>query len=685
MLGAEQREGTARAKGKNLHGRSQELQSSLIRFGITLTAILYLLVSNWLGDLSGDLAHYTWTSAIFVIIFLLLFLSVLIRRVWPARVYIALVVDIAATTAFHLIDGQAISAFSLLYVLAVVSYGARYGRRHLLYALAGSVVAYTSVAIANNLVATQPAETAYFLIFLLVLPVYQYIVITGRIAAEQSSKVKSQFLSTMTHELRTPLSGVIGMSRLLETSRLDREQRDYVRAIRSASDDLMLLIGDILDFSKLEAKKLVVEKADFNIRTCVEQVCKSLSARAAEKGLELVCRIADGVPEILNSDELRVRQVLYNLIGNAIKFTETGEVEVKVRRAVNRDRAAQMLQFDVRDTGCGIAEDQQQRIFEGFWQADVSPTRSAGGTGLGTTVARKLCRALGGDVCVTSAVGVGSIFSALIPIDRNVDLPHVSAERAFANHRFLLLERNPCARAAVSDTLTSFGAEVVYESTSEPGRGIDAILVGDSHTDPEHLNSAVARISQARGGGLPVLVLGYANRSYRPDLKCWDLVQKPCAESELSEALSGLLRGGRTQKPEVTSPEAPTARARARGLVAEDNPINAKVVKALLSKSGHEVILVDNGVAARAALSQRHFDLALLDVRMPGMTGIEVTRCLRTGQAKSGRHLPIVALTASATLDVRDACLSAGMDDFLMKPVDPDRLDRLVGQFASVL
>lgn len=669
------------------HWNNQDFQSASVRLAISLYAVVLILLSHQFGKLSGSLSSYLYALAFLLPTFLGLFISTIVRPQWPARRIISIGVDVSGITLCSYLADQAISAYCLLYIWIVVSYGARYGKKHLFYAAAGSAIAYTLLATTRGFFISQPAETSSFLACLIVFPFYQYRIISARIAAEQQERLKSQFLSTMTHELRTPLSGVIGMSRLLCSTRLNEEQADYVQAIRSSADDLMLLIGDILDLSKIDADKLPIRNTLFDLRECVFSVCSSLSSRAADKALELICHIDNDVMQFFRSDEMRLKQILYNLIGNAIKFTDAGEVEVHVHRSPVLDGRRPVVSFDVRDTGIGIPTELHDKIFEVFWQDDTSPTRKHGGTGLGTTIARRLARALGGDVILDSWPAKGSVFTLQVPVDAAaVDAPP-GTRIDLTGRRVGVVEGNAQVRAIVQEILQSSNAQVVTAGDMRKDLNIDAIIVGDDFNKEDMLPSALSWIGNQWKGTVLTILLGYSNRVYDPGLPRTKVLRKPFLSEHLLEALSEL-----DEKAPASGSEgvrrslgrSGKSRSRARVLVAEDEPINAKVVRALLSKSGHNVLVVDNGIAALEMLSTNDFDLALLDVRMPGMTGIEVAKEVRARETNAGRHLAIVALTASALSDVRDECLSAGMDDFLVKPIDPDSLDQLVERVARL-
>ena len=663
---------------------NNEFQSSIIRLFIWCLACIHLIVSFSMGHLSGNVEYYFWSIIIFLLIFVGILISILIRPKWPARLIAAMIIDIIAITVCFYPEREAINIFSLVYLLGVVSYGARYGKKHLIYFAVGSAIAYSCVAISQGLVFTAPTEVVIFLILLFALPVYQYMIISGRIAAEQATELKNRFLSTMTHELRTPLSGVMGMSRLLNSTRLDNEQHEYVKSILSASEVLMSLIGDILDFSKIEAKRLSIEKQTFSIRECVGAVCQILSNRAEDKKLELICRFDKEVPSSICSDEIRVKQVLYNLIGNAIKFTEHGEVEVRVSFLTKQPNKTFNLNVSVRDTGPGISNDKLNKIFEGFWQENISVTRKHGGTGLGTTISLELARMLGGEVNVSSTQGVGSMFQFILPLEADTtSYTPSTTEKIFSGKSFLVLEHNKTSFDTISEILSSAGATEIFKQKPEYGE-VSAIILADDK-DSLDLEAIAQSLFDAIGKYVPILVLGYASRKYDLKLPQWKFLPKPFIPEQLETTISNLLGKDSIVTAGLTDSTVTWKNANkpvSKILVAEDEPINAKLISILLTKKGHMPTLVENGTQALELLTKQHFDLAILDVRMPEMGGIEVTKRIRSLESISGSYIPIVALTASAVNDIRDACLSAGMDEFLLKPINPDVLDNVIERFT---
>lgn len=669
------------------HWKNPEFQSAMVRLGIWFVAFLHVSISQLLGNLSIDNDYYLWAFGITLLLFLGVLISVLIRPVWPKRQFFTLLIDIGAVTSAFWPTEQAIDPFCLFYVWIGVSYGARYGKRHQFYAAVGSAIAYTGVVVANDLFIRQPTETLFFLIFLLLLPLYQHMIISARIYAEQATEVKNRFLSTMTHELRTPLSGVIGMARLLDGTQLDREQREYVDSIQTASDVLMSLIGDILDFSKIEAERLEVDRSNFDIQECVAVICRSLSSRAEEKKLELICNIDADVPYEISSDETRVKQILYNLIGNAIKFTERGEVKVSVSKITARSSLTPQLQIQIQDTGPGIESDKLERIFDGFWQENLTVTRTHGGTGLGTTISRELAQLLGGDVSVTSILGVGSTFRVFLPLDEECSVAPLSDPKRFAGKVFQLIEKNHSSYGVISDILMRQGAELVsnVDRGRQDNRRVDLLILADNFTGIS-LNTMAKCHAVSLLEDTPVLLLGYASRPAAHEIPRSIFMPKPVVPRQLCEMIERILYGADScsvleNKADAFLPQA--GRSPVRILLAEDEPINAKLMSALLRKRGHEVSLVDNGATALERLCQERFDLAFLDVRMPEMSGIEVTRRLRELENDGRRRLPVLALTASAMNDTKEACLSAGMDEFLLKPISPKRLDELIERYTS--
>ena len=504
-----------------------------------------------------------------------------------------------------------------------------------------------------------------------------------------ANQAKSAFLATMSHELRTPLNGILNMHELLLGTRLDREQQDYARTAKNAAESLLALINDILDFSKIEAHKLTLESVPFRLRDLVDAAIEILAGVADQKGLELGAVVHHTVPDALIGDPTRIRQILLNLLNNALKFTEQGRVELRVLGEQCYDRL--QLRFDVVDTGIGIPSPRIPGLFRAFEQVDASTTRKYGGTGLGLAICRELSELMGGGISVASEVGRGSTFTfeirvatdpaapALVLPTTALDTPvHLVSRRPLVAERLheqlramglptrLLHHHHPDqAAAALAAASGEVGSAVLLDATSIPPERLPALLAAPAAARPRLavLDSALRR----RSDGARSLPVGTT------------ILHEPLRLAQLRDWLLG------TDTPTTDEPQPlPTASRALRVLVAEDNPINQRVAAVLLQKAGHEVVLVEDGQQAIEHLQQRVFDVVLMDCQMPVLDGWQATARIRdlerTGSlpAGPGSHVPIVALTANAFEGERDRCLAAGMDEFLSKPFRPRQVLDLI-------
>ncbi len=497
-------------------------------------------------------------------------------------------------------------------------------------------------------------------------------------------QARSQFLANMSHEVRTPMNGVIGMTSLLLDTPLTGQQRDFVDTIRVSGESLLTIINDILDFSKIEAGRVELESHPFDVEQCVIESLELLAGQAHGKGLELSMYVDPGVPAEVIGDATRLRQVLVNLIGNGVKFTERGEVFVHVRAAARQDDRVELL-VSVRDTGIGIPADRQGALFNAFTQVDASTTRRYGGTGLGLSISKQLVALMGGHLTLTSEVGVGSTFSF------NVKFKAASAARpssevgVLKGRRVLCVDDNATNRYVLGLTLARWGVDVVMCCEPEEclqhatAATFDWIIL--DHQMPDASGDELAhRIRFALAERCPPIVLLTSVGREAVEAKgLFDaLMSKPLRRHTLQSVLQRLLPdGGPLHRPRAF-PSAPVKPRRSRllhVLVAEDNAINQRVAARMLGRLGCIVDLCGNGLEAVAMANGFKYDLILMDVQMPELDGFEATVRIR---AHASTQPKIVALTASAMQSDRDACLAAGMDDYLSKPIRLESLADLL-------
>ncbi len=679
-----------------------EFQSALVRITVCLFGALYIGVGAWTDYYGVDTRYYLMIFVPYLLATIILLISVLRRPDWSARRYLALCLDIIVVSLAISITQQAISPFYLLYILIFISAGTRFGRDHLIVASVVAVIAYNIVLFELDEWNRHPFEAGFFLLLLVLLPLYQASLLRqvqrAREEAVRANQAKGDFLAFMTHELRTPLTGVIGMAELLKDTRLDLEQRDYVQAITSSANALNALIGDILDFSKIDARKLKLEQAPFDPRTLVREVCEILDGRALVSGLELICEVAPEMPETVCGDSLRVRQILFNLVGNAIKFTERGQV--RVRAGVQMADLAlprPHLLLEVLDTGIGIPQDKLPLLFESFRQADDSTTRRFGGTGLGTTIARDLAELMGGTIEVESEEGQGSCFRVRLPLlGEDFVLPTLEPGDRLRGVKILVLERNATQRALLcailerEQALCQGSAELAAVDLSGMNAP-DLVVLADSPSGAD-LPAALAEVRRLCGAQTCCLLLTHTGRRLPQPPSGVLCLNKPFLAEALIDAIATLRAPAPSEKADQADDDAgpapgpdwqrPHAGPEVRVLVAEDNRIAARVLTTFLGKMGFSCSLFQDGEAALAAALEGGYQIAIIDLRMPKLDGLGFARRYRA--ESDGRPLPIIALTANAEEEVRRTCFEAGMDGFLAKPVAPAELRRTLERFVSL-
>ena len=682
---------------------SIEREQTLVRL-INCSVILSYVTICYFYDLLGTTVLILYLLAIPFSLSMLLWVTAKPEENHLRRI-IGMFADLGTTTAAMSLSGAAASPLFLFYLWITFVNGFRFGEKYLFISMWLSIFGFSLVMYLSPFWSEQLFLATGLLISLFVLPIYIASLLkrlqTAIDLSEKANKAKSQFLASMSHEIRTPLNGVIGMSDMLSSTRMTKDQKEFVNTIQSSAKTLLALIENILDISKIEAGKIEQEIIDFDLHELLDSIVKMLFPQAESKGISCKLHIAADVPFRLNGDSMHLRQILINLIGNATKFTEKGSIQVNLTTLSLREKQVK-LRFDISDTGIGISEEEQKRVFEIFTQADQSINRKFGGTGLGTAISKKLVNLMGGEIGVNSRFNQGSTFWVELEFSKQAELAEdINDDSIISNSPNILLISSAGNRhASLVQHLTDWnlrwqhaedmeGAFVMFRNAIDEGKPYDVALI-DHQSLGNNIDIFAKKIftnPQSKQTNL-ILISNSDLSHYRKNTLLsagfFCILKSPVEKRLLFNALHATSldqseNNNITRLVDFKSDINLTEPLNI--LVGEDNPTNQKVILTILEYAGHIVDIVDNGNEVLDAIEVSKYDMLILDMRMSGMDGIEVAKTLRFMHTGSDQ-LPIIMLTADATTTAIKACEDAGIDVFLTKPIESEKLLNIIASLS---